>query len=276
MFILSRKNSDYNYDLELEIPILDKKFDLVIHCAGKAHSIPNNKFEETSFFKANIDGLVNLLKSLSDSHYLKHFVFISSVSVYGLIEGLSIDEMQPLLSTEPYGKSKIEGEKIIIQWCNENKVICTILRLPLVVGENPPGNLGSMIRGIKKGYYFNISGGHAQKSMVLASDIASAILNAANVGGIFNLTDGIHPSFNELSTLISLKFGKSKVLNLSYKFARIIALLGDIIGNSFPLDSKKLLKMNSTLIFDDSKARKAFGWNPTPVLKAFKLNSNEQ
>jgi hypothetical protein len=41
------------------------------------------------------------------------------------------------------------------------------LVLPLLVGENPRGNLGVMMRAIDKGYYFNIGGGKARKSMVL-------------------------------------------------------------------------------------------------------------
>jgi hypothetical protein len=31
------------------------------------------------------------------------------------------------------------------------------------------------------------------------------------------------------------------------------------------------LKITSTLTFDDSKARNAFGWKPTPVLEGFKI-----
>ena len=273
---LSRKNADYNYNLELEIPLLQEQFDLVIHCAGKAHSIPENEYEVASFYKTNINGVENILHSLSNSYIPKQFVFISSVSVYGLIKGESIDELQPLLSQEPYGKSKIEGEIIVRNWCVEHNVICTILRLPLVVGDNPPGNLGSMIQSIKKGYYLNISNGCAKKSMVLASDIASSIIKAAKVGGTYNLSDGIHPSFKELSKIISFHLGKSKVPNLPYILAYMIALIGDLLGNRFPLDSKKLAKITSTLTFDDTKARIAFGWKPTPVLNCFKLNNNAQ
>jgi nucleoside-diphosphate-sugar epimerase len=125
----------------------------------------------SEFFNVNVIGTSNFLESLSVS-IPKQFVFISSVSVYGLIEGENIDESHPLLALDPYGKSKIEAEKLVKEWCKERNVICTILRLPLVVGVNPPGNLGTMLRAIKNGYYFNIAGGNANKSMVLASDIS--------------------------------------------------------------------------------------------------------
>jgi nucleoside-diphosphate-sugar epimerase len=109
-----------------------------------------------------------------------------------------------LLARDPYGLSKIHAEKFVEDWCEKHNVICTIFRLPLVVGPNAPGNLGKMLMGIKKGYYFNIAGGKAQKSMVLATDVAQCVLKVYKIGGIYNLTVGHHPTFYKLSRTISL------------------------------------------------------------------------
>jgi nucleoside-diphosphate-sugar epimerase len=268
---LARRDSDYNIDLSSEQNInFTKQFDLVIHLAGKAHLVSKTSIDIDLFFNNNVKGTKNLLNAFINN-IPKQFVFISSVSVYGLIEGEYISETTSLLAQDPYGKSKIEAESIVIKWCEEHNVICTILRLPLVVGENPPGNLGSMIRGIKKGYYFNVAGGNAKKSMVLASDIAKFILKAAEVGGIYNLTDGIHPTFNELSKSISQNLDKSFVPNMPLSLAKILAVLGNILGDAFPINSNKLFKITSTLTFDDSNARMAFGWKPSPVLDFFKI-----
>ena len=274
IYRLSRNNADFNIDLSLKVPLFSKKFDLVIHAAGKAHFIPKTILDSTIFFDNNVRGTENLLKALENGNLPQYFIFISSVSVYGLIQGESINETTPLLAKDTYGKSKIEAEQIIKNWCKEHNVIYTILRLPLVVGYNPPGNLGSMIKAIKKGYYFNIAGGNAKKSMVLASDVAKFILNAAEVGGTFNLTDGKHPTFIELSKNISLQIGKSFIPNMPLFIAKVLAKIGDIIGNSFPINSNKLSKITSTLTFDDSKARTAFGWDPTCVLDGFKLQDD--
>lgn len=270
----SRSNhSDFSIDLSNKIPNFNYKFDVVIHSAGKAHSIPKYKNEVDSFYYVNVQGTRNLLNGLS-SNIPKQFVFISSVSVYGLINGENIKEICPLIANDPYGKSKIEAEGIVKMWCDKNNVVCTILRLPLVIGINPPGNFGAMIRGIKKGYYFNIGGGRAKKSLVLASDIAKYILKAAEVGGIYNLTDGIHPSFYELSKGISHHLDKSFVPNMPLFIAKILAIIGDIIGNISPINSYKFSKITSTLTFDDTNARIAFGWNPNPVLESFKLHED--
>jgi|LauGreDrversion4_2_1035121.scaffolds.fasta_scaffold00235_5 nucleoside-diphosphate-sugar epimerase len=271
---LSRNRSCYNVDLSKNIPFFEESFDLIIHCAGIAHFIPKNNQQSNLFFDVNVVGSSNLLIGLSKTSLPKQFVYISSVSVYGLYCGLNINELNDLNANDPYGKSKIEAEKIIKKWCEEHNVICTILRLPLIVGANPPGNLGAMIHGIKKGYYFNIAGGNAKKSMVQASDIAKFILKAAEVGGTYNLTDGIHPSFYELSKIITQQFGKSFVPNMPFFIAKVLAKFGDLLGNSFPINTNKLSKITSTLTFDDSKARIAFGWNPTAVLENFKLHDN--
>ena len=266
VYTLSRTNSDFNFDLSRNIPIFNMSFDTIIHCAGKAHQIPQNKMDINSFFDVNVNGTINLLNGVSLNNLPKYFIFISSVSVYGLIEGDYICEDAPLLAKDPYGMSKIQAEKIILDWCNSNNIICTILRLPLIVGDNPKGNLSNMINAINKGYYFNIQGGYSRKSIVMALDVAKIISKVVNIGGIFNLTDGYHPSVRELSYYYrSISGKKCKIHNLPYFFVRLLALVGDLFGEKFPINTYKFNKMTSTLTFDDTKAKKMFGWKPESI-----------
>ena len=270
---LSRNSKQYSICLDRKVPVFSEKFDLVIHSAGKAHSVPKTSLEKQAFFDVNSIGTQNLLNGLEVSQSLpKAFIFISSVAVYGRESGVNISENTPLLAKEPYGLSKIQAEQLVLNWCKRNNVICTILRLPLLAGVNPLGNLGAMVKGIKKGYYFNIAGGNAKKSMVLAEDVARSILKVSEIGGIYNLTDGYHPSFAELSNNISIQLGKRKPMHMPMWLARIIAKFGDLLGTKAPLNTNKLKKITSDLTFDDSKARETFGWNPTHVLEAFKIN----
>jgi nucleoside-diphosphate-sugar epimerase len=269
---LNRGSGDYIFDLSKSIPKFDHNFDLVIHAAGKAHTFPKSNEDRNRITNINVVGTKNLLKGLSKVGVPKRFVFISSVSVYGLLTGNNINEETKLNADDSYGKSKIEAEKLVSEWCIEHNVICTILRLPLVVGLNPPGNLGAMIDGIQKGYYFNVGGGKAKKSMVLASDVSTYLISASEVGGVFNLTDGIHPSFYDLSKCISIQFNKKYVPNLPMFVVRPLAFLGDLVGLSFPINSFKLSKITSTLTFDDTKAKRAFKWKPKSVLEKFKVN----
>ena len=273
--VLSNSNTIFNLidqngkhlRLENHVPIFNQIFDLVIHAAGKAHVIALKESDKIQFFEVNVNGTNNLLKGLELFGVPKQFVFISSVSVYGKDYGNDINENCSLLAKDPYGQSKILAEQMVLDWCHKNNVKCTILRLPLIVGKNPPGNLGAMIRSIENSYYFNIDGGVAKKSMVLAHDVANFIPIISSIGGIYNLTDGVHPNFIQISSLIA----KKNLPNLPLFIAKFAGYIGDLIGNKSPINSLKIKKIISNLTFDDSKAR-SLGWQPNSVLEFIKHN----
>lgn len=240
-------------------------YDLVIHIAGKAHSIPKTQVEIQDFFRVNRDGTKNLLDALELAKP-KKFVLISSVAVYGDDLVGEVDESSDLIGVTPYAKSKIAAEKIVLEWCLKNEVSFLILRLPLVCGINPPGNLKAMARAIQKGYYFRIGNGLAKKSMVAAKDVAKLVLSDSWKPGVYNLTDGIHPSIKETDSHIAEQFRKS-VRSLPISFISIIAKVGDVVP-FFPLNSLRFNKLNSSLTFSDKKAREHLNWSPSSALKS--------
>jgi nucleoside-diphosphate-sugar epimerase len=247
---------------------ISKSYDLVIHAMGKAHQLPASEKENGDFYRVNVLSTINLLNALSTNRP-KRFVYISSVSVYGKTSGDLISENFPISANDPYGLSKILAENIIKSWCCIYDIKYTILRLPLIVGDNPPGNLGALINSINRGLFFIFKKGLAKKSMVLASDIANHIIDASNAGGIYNLTDGYHPSFKELVNCISLCNNKRIPKNFPYLFAKILALFGDIFGGALPINSKILNKLTTNLTFDDSLAKNTFGWRPNKVISFY-------
>ena len=267
---LSRNKSIYNIDLSYKIPDFKTSYSMVIHAAGKAHDQSKEAVINKLFYKVNVLGLKKLLLGLEKIGVPSKFVFISSVSVYGLSNGTNISESFELLAKDDYGLSKIEGEKIVKTWCKKNNVKYLILRLPLLVGKNPPGNLGTMIKAIKNGFYFNISGVKAKKSMVMADDVSEIILKASEIGGTFNLTDGNHPNFKQLSYSIAKQLNKIHIFNMPIFIAQLLSKIGDFIGLNF-FNSSKLNKIISDLTFDDSKAREVLGWKPNPVIKNIKI-----
>lgn len=257
-------------DLSMQIPLIPS-IDIVIHAAGKAHLVPKNELEREAFFKVNVQGTRNLLLALTGNKTVTTFVYLSSVAVYGLIEGKAINEQAPLLARDSYGQSKIAAEKLVADWCLANNVKYYILRLPLIAGKNAPGNLGAMVKGIGKGMYFSIGTAAAKKSILLASDLAIFLFSINGPSGIYNLTDGNHPGFAALENYIAAFYKKKKPFSIPTIFATILALAGDIIGRRAPFDSSKLKKIKSTLTFDDSKARRELQWKSTPVLERWEL-----
>jgi nucleoside-diphosphate-sugar epimerase len=258
------RQSSNNIIQDLSKPFkLNEDYDLVIHCAGKAHSIPNNEKEEKEFFEINERGTQHLINALEEN-LPKRLVFISTVAVYGDSATSLIDEDHDLLGSTPYAKSKINSEKIIKKWSENKGVEYLILRLPLICGKNPPGNLEAMANAMRKGYYFRIGKGESRKSMVGANDIAQLIFKNEWKSGVYNLTDGIHPTIKDTDQHLAKMLNKNvKVLPIG--IVKILAIVGDVI-NFFPLNSLRLKKLTSSLTFSDSKARKELGWNPKPAL----------
>lgn len=267
------ESNDIVCDLSLHIPTITTPINVVIHAAGKAHHLPKNNVEAKAFFDVNVNGTENLCTALLKLAFLPSaFIFISSVAVYGLDKGIMINEKHALNGDSPYSKSKIAAEIFLKKWCIENNVKLSILRLPLIAGAHPPGNLKAMINGILNNRYYNIGNGNAKKSMVMANDIAIFLPQISNVGGTYNLTDGYHPSFKALAELISKQLNKKPPKNIPFWIAKIAALIGDCLGNKFPINTDKLLKITSTLTFDDTLARESFGWKPNAVLDSFVVN----
>lgn len=263
--------NDIIADLSTAVPTLPQRYEIVVHAAGKAHFTPKTKEDEQLFYSVNFDGTRNLCHALEKVGAPKALIFISSVAVYGCDSGLMIDETHPLNGTTPYAKSKIKAEKYLTEWCQRNNVILSILRPSLIAGVNPPGNLGAMIHGIKRGRYFNISGGHALKSIVMCDDIARVITKVKDRGGVYNICSDEPVTFAQLSNLIATQLGKPSPLSIPYFVARAAAFVGDIIGHNFPLDSARLHKICSDLSFSNARAVTTLNWHSKSILDNFHI-----
>jgi GlcNAc-P-P-Und epimerase len=253
-------------DLAKDVPLFRTAYEVVIHTAGKAHYVPTTDSEAQEFFDVNFRGTQNLCLGLEKMEKLpRAFVFISTVAVYGVDEGQLISETAPLNGKTPYALSKIAAENYLQEWASTHGVVLGILRLPLVVGKNPTGNLGAMVRGIRTGKYLSIGLANAKKSMIWAEDLARLVERLAEVGGVYNLTDGYHPSFGELESVVSTFYGR-RIIKIPYFVAKGLAIVGDVLGAKFPINSEKLKKISSTLTYDDSRAKTRLGWNPSKVI----------
>jgi nucleoside-diphosphate-sugar epimerase len=261
----------YKVNLARQVPTLENSFDIVLHAAGKAHSVPKTEAEKKVFFDVNLQGTINLCEALEKSGVPKAFIFISTVAVYGLDFGEEISEDSPLNGTSAYALSKIQAEYFLIEWCKRHDVILGIIRPSLIAGPNPPGNLGAMIQGIKSGKYFSIAGGKARKSVLMVEDIATLVPLLAEKGGIYNVCDTEQPTFRDLELLISKQLGKSLPFSIPYRIAKLLAVIGDLIGNKSPINSNKLDKITKSLTFSNKKARLELGWEPICVLEHFRI-----
>lgn len=263
------KDATYKVNLVTDEIRFNRKYDVVLHAAGKAHVIPRTEAEEKLFYDINFEGTKKLCSALELAGVPKSFVFISTVAVYGCDIGEMIAESHPLDGTSPYAKSKIMAEEFLQEWCSKKNVVLTILRPSLIAGKNPLGNLGVMIKGIESGKYLSVAGGISRKSVVMACDIAKVLPLCEEKGGVFNICDDSYPSFHQLELLISEQLGKKPPMNIPYWFANCLAHIGNLLGKKAPINSARLEKIVKSLTFSNSKIKKELGFVPTDVLSNF-------
>lgn len=253
-----------------EVPVLPKRYDIVLHAAGKAHIYPKTPEEIQAFFDVNFKGTKNLCEGLEKVGVPKSFIFISTAAVYGIENGDFITEDCELKGETPYAKSKIMAEEYLTEWCNKHSVILSILRPSLIAGSNAPGNLGAMVKGIKTGAYLSIARGKARKSLLMAQDIANLIPLLEDKGGVYNVCDNDHPSFGQLEDIIAHQLGKRRPISIPYWAAKCIALIGDIV-KFIPINSARLSKIVTSDTISSKKAQKELGWKPLSTLQNYRI-----
>ena len=128
------------------------KYDTVFHVAGIAHMKETSENKDL-YYKVNRDLAVEIAKVVKQSG-VKQFIFMSSMSVYGLDYSDELITIKtPLKPKTNYGKSKLEAENYIIKLADDNFIV-SILRPPMVYGENSPGNLTKLFKVVRSFHIF--------------------------------------------------------------------------------------------------------------------------
>ena len=124
------------------------KYDVVYHVAGLAHKKEVRENEDL-YYKVNRDLAIETAIKAKESK-VKQFIFMSSMSVYGLIYSKDLITLNtPCKPNTYYGKSKLEAENEILKLNDKDFKVC-VLRPPMVYGKNSPGNLTKLINLVRK------------------------------------------------------------------------------------------------------------------------------
>ncbi len=115
--------------------------DCVLHLAALVHQM--NGAPREKYFEVNTE-LTKKMAVESKKHGLKHFVFYSTVAVYGthgdINKKLILDKNSKVNPITAYAESKWEAEEILRKLEDGNFRV-SILRPPMVYGKNCPGNM---------------------------------------------------------------------------------------------------------------------------------------
>ena len=94
-------------DLGAAAPAAVAGFDAVYHAAGLAHVVPRSEAERQAFYQVNREGTRRLLEAIDrGGEPPETFLLISTVAVYGVNEGVLLDEGTERRAADPYGESK--------------------------------------------------------------------------------------------------------------------------------------------------------------------------
>lgn len=112
------------------------QYDVVYDVAGIAH-IKETDENRHLYYEVNRDLAVELAKK-AKADGVKQFIYLSSMSVFGMVEG-HITMSTPTGPVNAYGKSKLEAERQIMALASSDFVV-TIVRPPMVYGPGCKGN----------------------------------------------------------------------------------------------------------------------------------------
>ncbi len=184
--------------------------DSIIHLAANL-IISEGEKKPNKYFKNNVIGTKKLLSACQNT-LIKNFIFSSTAAVYK--DGqYKVNENSIIKPQSVYGKTKIQGEKLIQSFCKKNKINYGILRYFNIAGSSPSGKIGLL-----------------NKSDNLFKNYSKQIMKKKPTlkiyGGDYNTKDGscirdfIHVSdiaeihYKVLNQIDKTK--KSKVLNCGY------------------------------------------------------------
>ena len=126
--------------------------DTVLHLAALVHQM--NGAPREKYFEVNTE-LTKKVAEAAKKNKVKHFIFYSTVKVYGYDGDLYnhnfiLNEHSPCNPVnDPYGESKWEAEKILREM-ETNNFIVSVIRPPMVYGKGVKGNMESLIKLVKR------------------------------------------------------------------------------------------------------------------------------
>ncbi len=240
---------------------------IVYHFAGRLYhpSVPDKLYHQT-----HVEG-TRILLAACEGQKLQRFVHCSTTGVLGETGPTPAAEDAPFAPTNPYERTKLEGEILALQAHRTRSIPVTVVRPGLVYG---PGDLHllNFFTTIKKGPFPPlIAGGKALIHPVYIDDMTEATLLCADlpeaIGHSYNIA-GEHPvSFRELATAIAHSMGKqlppgSIPLWLANLASDIFVRLPAFKDENAPLTRSRVKFLTNSRVYSIERAKNELGYSP--------------
>jgi nucleoside-diphosphate-sugar epimerase len=259
--------------------------DVVIHCAGLAHQRMCNKNGAESYENINSLATENLAKAAILANPNVHFIFLSSISVYGENQNKKeIDEIDKCFPSSDYAASKLSAENRLKKLYAENRLKkLDVLRLAPVYDVEWSMNLEKRVFFPKKLFYLRFGSGEQKMSALARTNLVEFIdfrLKCEiweSFYNVINLCDERPYSFTEIIEIFqNTKYHPTrKVINIPLY---LIELPIRFIAFFFKTKSEWVRsfynKLANDLVFDN-KRMLAMGFKPKHTLKSVFIRKRE-
>ena len=188
--------------LKDDIDILNcSDLDVVFHLSALVHQMGGASVEE--YENVNVTQTLQLAKKAKESS-VKHFVFMSTVKVYGEETNTVYTENTICNPEDEYGKSKLKAELELLKLEDKDFKV-TMLRTPIIYGYGVKANIKNLINLVNKVPILPFGKIENKRSMVYIGNICNLVneIITQQKDGIFLASDDKPLSTSKLIELIS-------------------------------------------------------------------------
>ena len=230
---------------------------------------------ESVFFDVNVEGTRRLLDACIEEG-VGRFIHCSTNGVHGDIKNPPADENTPYAPCDEYQRSKVEGEKLVLDYFRSGKIRGVVIRPAMIYG---PGDtrLFKIFKMISKGSFFYVGKGDVWCHFIDVRDLARAFLLAMEkqeLNAEAYLIAGERPiMLKDVASLIAKELGvKEPWLHLPLKpmqWAGVICeALCAPLGIQPPLYKRRVDFFIKNRCFNVSKAKRELGFVPARNVEA--------
>jgi len=180
--------------------------DTIMHLSALVHQMGGAAKEE--YEKVNVTQTLDLAKK-AKANGVKHFVFMSTVKVYGEETNVAYSETTTCKPEDEYGKSKLKAENELRK-LESDAFKVSIIRTPIVYGYRVKANIKNLISLVQKVPVLPFGNIQNRRSMIYVGNLCffmDAIIEKC-LSGVFLVADERAVSTTELIELIAQALGK--------------------------------------------------------------------
>ncbi len=243
----------------------------VIHAAGR---LGQSGVPEAAYRELNVEGTRNVMQAALASASRPRVLQLSSTGVLGPTGPEPASEEAPLAPTNPYERSKAEGERVALEFAARGLQV-VVARPGFVYGPGDHHVL-NLFRAIGRGHFFYIRGGRALCQPTYVADAIAGMLlclRRGRSGEIYHVVGAAPATFRKLGATVAQALGvRAPRLSLPRLAAALgasaLEVLARVTGGRPPLSRSGVDFFAADRVYSWSKARDELGYVPRHGLAA--------